>query len=135
MLNHIVMMGRLTRDPELRHTQAGTAVASFTVAVDRDFKDKETGERKTDFIDCVAWDKRAEFVSKYFLKGDPIEVNGVLTTRTYDDRDGKKRKVVEVNSDRISFPKQKKQRSDSEPEAGESQGFEELEGDDSTLPF
>lgn len=129
-MNSISISGRLTKDPELRRTQSGTAVCSFSVAVDRPgVKDK------TDFIDCVAWDKRAEFVSKYFLKGDPIEVNGVLTTRTYDDRDGKKRKAVEVNSDRISFPKQKKQRSDSEPEAGESQGFEELEGDDSTLPF
>ena len=129
-MNSISISGRLTKDPELRRTQSGTAVCSFSVAVDRPgVKDK------TDFIDCVAWDKRAEFVSKYFLKGDPIEVNGVLTTRTYDDRDGKKPKAVEVNSDRISFPKQKKQRSDSEPEAGESQGFEELEGDDSTLPF
>lgn len=99
-MNSISISGRLTKDPELRRTQNGTAVCSFCVAVDRPgVKDR------TDFIDCVAWDKRAEFVSKYFVKGDPIEVNGVLTTRTYDDRDGKKRKAVEVNSDRISFPK------------------------------
>lgn len=128
-MNSISISGRLTKDPELRRTQNGTAVCSFCVAVDRPgVKDK------TDFIDCVAWEKRGEFVSKYFSKGDPIEVNGVLTTRSYEDRDGNKRKSVEVNCDRISFTKQKKQRGDSEPEAG-GEGFTELEGDDGTLPF
>lgn len=128
-MNSISISGRLTRDPELRRTQGGTAVCSFCVAVDRPgVKDK------VDFIDCVAWEKRGEFVSKYFSKGDPIEVNGVLTTRSYEDRDGNKRKAVEVNCDHISFTKQKNQRSDSEPEAG-GEGFTELEGDNGTLPF
>lgn len=96
MLNHIVIMGRLTRDPELRHTQAGTAVASFTVAVDRDFKDKETGERKTDFIDCVAWRSTAEFVCKYFAKGRMMAVEGRLQLRDWVDKEKNKRRSAEI---------------------------------------
>ena len=96
MLNHIVIMGRLTRDPELRHTQAGTAVASFTVAVDRDFKNKETGERVTDFIDCVAWRSTGEFVSKYFAKGRMAVVEGRLQLRDWTDKEGNKRRSAEI---------------------------------------
>ena len=103
MLNHIVIMGRLTRDPELRHTQSGTAVASFTVAVDRDFKDKETGERKTDFIDCVAWRSTGEFVSKYFAKGRMAVVEGRLQIRDWTDKEGGKRRSAEIIADNIYF--------------------------------
>ena len=83
MLNRIILMGRLTRDPELRHTQTGTPVASFSLAVDRDFKDKSTGERTTDFIDVVAWRSTAEFVSKYFTKGRMAVVEGRLQIRDW----------------------------------------------------
>ena len=103
MLNKIVVMGRLTRDPELRHTQSGTAVASFTVAVDRDFKDKETGERKTDFIDCVAWRSTGEFVSKYFAMGRMAVVIGRLQLRDWTDRDGNKRRAAEIVADSVYF--------------------------------
>ena len=103
MLNHIVIMGRLTRDPELRHTQSGTAVASFTVAVDRDFKDKETGERKTDFIDCVAWRSTGEFVSKYFAKGRMAVVEGRLQLRDWKDKEGNKRRSAEVLASSVYF--------------------------------
>ena len=89
MLNRTVLMGRLTRDPELRHTQTGTPVASFSLAVDRDFKDKTTGEKATDFIDIVAWRQSAEFVCKYFRKGNMIAVNSSLQTRNYEDKNGK----------------------------------------------
>ena len=94
MLNHIVIMGRLTRDPELRHTQTGTAVASFTLAVDRDFKDKQTGERATDFIDVVAWRQTAELVSRYFSKGRMAVVEGRLQIRDWTDKEGNKRRSV-----------------------------------------
>ena len=103
MLNHIVVMGRLTRDPELRHTQAGTAVASFTVAVDRDYKSKETGERETDFIDCIAWRSTGEFVSKYFAKGRMAVVEGRLQIRDWTDREGGKRRSAEVVADNVYF--------------------------------
>lgn len=86
MLNKVCIMGRLTRDPELRHTQSGTAVASFSLAVDRDFKDKQTGEKATDFIDVVAWRGTAEFVSRFFSKGRMAVVDGRLQTRSYEDK-------------------------------------------------
>ena len=88
MLNHIAIMGRLTRDPELRRTGSGGAVASFTVAVDRDFAPKDGGERKTDFINCVAWRQTGEFISKYFTKGRMIVVDGRLEMRDWTDKDG-----------------------------------------------
>ena len=91
MLNHIVIMGRLARDPELRHTQSGTAVTSFTLAVDRDFKDKNTGERTTDWIDVVAWRGTGEFVSRYFAKGRMAVVEGRLQIRDWTDKEGNKR--------------------------------------------
>ena len=103
MLNHIIVMGRLTRDPELRHTQSGTAVASFTVAVDRDFKDKATGERKTDFIDCVAWRSTGEFVAKYFGKGRMAVVEGRLQLRDWTEKEGNKRRSAEILVSSVYF--------------------------------
>jgi len=96
MLNHITIMGRLTRDPELRRTGSGVAVASFRVAVDRDFVSKDGGERKTDFIDCVAWRQTGEFISKYFTKGRMIVVDGRLEMRDWTDKDGNKRTSAEI---------------------------------------
>ena len=103
MLNHIVIMGRLTRDPELRRTGTGIAVASFTVAVDRDFGGRDGGERETDFIDCVAWRTTGEFVSKYFTKGSMIVVSGRLQIRGWTDKDGNKRRTAEVVADNVYF--------------------------------
>ena len=103
MLNHIVIMGRLTRDPELRRTGTGTAVASFTVAVDRDFGGRDGGEKETDFIDCVAWRQTGEFVSKYFTKGRMIVVSGRLQIRSWNDKDGNKRRTAEVVADNCYF--------------------------------
>ncbi len=103
MLNRIILMGRLTRDPELRRTQSGVAVASFSLAVDRDFADKSTGTRATDFIDIVAWRGTAEFVSKYFSKGRMAVVEGRLQIRDWQDRDGNKRRSAEVVADNIYF--------------------------------
>ena len=96
MLNHIVIMGRLVRDPELRRTGNGIAVASFRVAVDRDFAPKDGGERKADFIDCVAWRQTGEFISKYFTKGRMIVVDGRLEMRDWTDKDGNKRTSAEI---------------------------------------
>ena len=103
MLNRIVLMGRLTRDPELRRTQNGTAVTSFSLAVDRDFKDKTTGEKSTDFIDIVAWRQTAEFVSRFFTKGRMAVVEGRLQLRDWTDRDGNKRRTAEVIADNVYF--------------------------------
>ena len=103
MLNHIVIMGRLTRDPELRRTGSGIAVASFTLAVDRDFAPKDGGERETDFIDCVAWRQTGEFVSKYFAKGRMAVVSGRLQIRNWTDKDGGKRRSTEVIADNVYF--------------------------------
>ena len=103
MLNHIVIMGRLTRDPELRYTQSQTPVASFTLAVDRDFGGRDGGEKQTDFIDCVAWRQTGEFVSKYFRKGSMIVVSGRLQSRKWQDRDGNNRTSWEVNADNVYF--------------------------------
>ena len=103
MLNHIVVMGRLTRDPELRNTQSGTPVASFTVACDRDFKDKNTGERATDFIDCVAWRSTGEFVGKYLAKGRMAVVEGRLQLRDWTDKEGNKRRSAEIVADNVYF--------------------------------
>ena len=103
MLNRIILMGRLTRDPELRHTQTGTPVASFSLAVDRDFKDKTTGEKSTDFIDIVAWRQTAEFVSRFFTKGRMAVVEGRLQIRDYTNKDGQKRRVAEIVADNIYF--------------------------------
>lgn len=112
MLNQIVIMGRLTRDPELRRTGTGLAVASFTVAVDRDWPSKDTGEKETDFIDCVAWRQTGEFVSKYFSKGSMIVVSGRLQIRPWTDKDGNKRKTAEIVADNVYFGESKKKESD-----------------------
>ena len=103
MLNHITIMGRLVRDPELRRTGSGVAVASFTVAVDRDFGGRDGGEKETDFIDCVAWRQTGEFVSKYFTKGRMIVVSGRLQIRSWNDKDGNKRRTAEVVADNCYF--------------------------------
>lgn len=108
MLNHIDLMGRLTRDPELRRTGSGIAVANFTIAVDRDFK-SQSGEKETDFIDCVAWRSTAEFVSKYFKKGSMAVVSGRLTIRVWDDKDGNKRRTAEVVADSVYFGSSKRE--------------------------
>lgn len=145
MLNHIVIMGRLTRDPELRRTGSGLAVAGFTVAVDRDFANKDSGERETDFIDCVAWRSTGEFVSKYFTKGSMAVVSGRLQIRSWEDKDGNKRRTAEIVADSVYFGGSK--RSDQQPAgaSGDSPSynpptpqmaeFEELDGDDEQLPF
>ena len=107
MLNKIFIMGRLTRDPELRRTQSGTAVTSFSLAVDRDFK-SQSGEKETDFIDVVAWRSTAEFVAKYFTKGRMAVVEGRLQIRDWTDKDGNKRRNAEVLADNIYFGDAKK---------------------------
>ncbi len=128
MLNKIVLMGRLTRDPELKRTNTGVAVTSFALAVDRDFKDKQTGEKETDFIDVVVWRNTAEFVSKYFTKGRMAVVEGRLQIRTWD-KDGVKQRAAEVIADNVYFADNKSE--GQKPKAG---GFEEIE-DDGGLPF
>ena len=136
MLNKIFIMGRLTRDPELRHTQSGTAVASFSLAVDRDFKEQD-GSRATDFIDCVAWRSSAEFVDKYFSKGRMAVVEGRLQIRDWTDKDGNKRRSAEVVADSVYFGDSKRDGGDtvqSEPQSEPQSGFSEVE-DDGDLPF
>lgn len=137
MLNHIVIMGRLAKDPELRRTQSGTAVTSFRLAVDRDFKDKQTGDRATDWIGCVAWRNTAEFAEKYFHKGEMAVVEGRLQMRDWTDKEGEKRTSAEVQVDNIYFGGQKKdgdkQQSYSRPEAEPT--FCDLSDDDGDLPF
>ena len=126
MLNKIFLMGRLTRDPELRRTQTGTPVASFSLAVDRDFKDKATGERSTDFIDVVAWRQTAEFVSRYFAKGRMIIVEGRMQNRSWTDKEGNKRRSTEIIVDAAHFGDSKPKGEDGEPQeppAGGGDGF------------
>lgn len=144
MLNHIVIMGRLTRDPDLRYTQSQLPVVSFTLAVDRDFSGKDGGEKQTDFIDCVAWRSTAEFVNKYFTKGSMAAVSGRLQLRDWTDREGSKRRSAEVIVDNIYFGGSKKdnsaasqsapQQSHSAP-AYEQSHFVEMDDGDEELPF
>ena len=122
MLNHITIMGRLTRDPELRYTQSQTPVASFTLAVDRDFASRDGGERQTDFIDCVAWRQSAEFVNKYFSKGSMAVVAGRLQIRDWNDRDGNKRRSAEVVVENIYFGESKRREDGAAPARRESYG-------------
>ncbi|MCF2661589.1 single-stranded DNA-binding protein [Pseudoflavonifractor phocaeensis] len=122
MLNRIIIMGRLARDPELRRTQTGTPVASFRLAVDRDFKDKSTGERSTDWIDVVAWRATAEFVSRYFTKGRMAVVEGRLQMRDWTDKDGNKRTSAEVVADNVYFGDSKRDGEGGGYSAGYSQG-------------
>ena len=137
MLNHITVMGRLTKDPELRRTGSGVAVASFTVAVDRDFGGKDGGEKETDFIDCVAWRQTGEFVSKHFTKGRMIAVSGRLQIRSWTDKDGNKRRTAEIVADSAYFCGDKNN-SDLPSEAAAkptAQDFVLLEDEDTQLPF
>ncbi len=154
MLNHITIMGRLTRDPELRYTQNQTPVASFTVAVDRDYSGRDGGEKQTDFIDCVAWRGTGEFVSKYFAKGSMAVVSGRLQMRDWQDKDGNKRRNAEVVAESIYFGESKKSDSKLSGEVRQAHGresvdslgekypdvvrrgtFSELTEDDGDLPF
>ena len=154
MLNQIVLMGRLTRDPELRRTGTGTAVATFSLAVDRDFANSTTGERETDFIDIVAWRNTAEFVSKYFTKGRMAVVTGRLQIRNWNDKDGNKRRSAEVIADSVYFGDSKREGGDAgyapsyasaapannygyaAPSApAPSSDFAMIEDEDSQLPF
>ena len=122
MLNHITIMGRLTRDPELRRTGSGIAVASFTVAVDRDFGGRDGGEKETDFIDCVAWRQTGEFVSKYFTKGRMIVVSGRLQIRSWTDKDGNKRRTAEVVADNCYFGDSKRDSDGGSSDGGNTYG-------------
>ena len=148
MLNHIVLMGRLTRDPELRHTGSGTAVASFTIAVDRDFADKQSGEKETDFIECVAWRQTGEFVSKYFTKGRMIVVSGRLQVRKWKNKEGENRYSTEVVADSCYFGDSKREESSSNSYGQQTGGYDApayptapasdfamLDDDDAQLPF
>ena len=107
-LNHICIMGRMTKDPELRRTGSGVAVTSFTLAVDRDIANKETGEKETDFIDCNAWRGTGEFVAKHFSKGSMAIVSGRLQIRNWIDKEGNKRRSAEVVADSVYFGDSKK---------------------------
>ena len=122
MLNHITIMGRLVRDPELRYTQSQTPVASFTLAVDRDFASRDGGERQTDFIDCVAWRQTGEFVSKYFTKGSMAVVAGRLQIRDWTDRDGNKRRTAEVVAENVYFGESKRREDGAAPARRDSYG-------------
>ena len=117
MLNHIVIMGRLTRDPEFRATGSGTSVANFSVAVDRDFSGKDGGEKETDFIDCVAWRKTAEFITKYMRKGSMVVISGRLQIRTWQDKDGNNRRTAEVVADSVYFGENKRDAGTAAPAA------------------
>lgn len=131
MLNSVIIMGRLTRDPELRRTQGGTAVTSFTMAVDRDFK-SQSGEKETDFIDVVGWRNTGEFAAKYLAKGRMAAVEGRIQVRDWQDKDGNRRKSVEVVADNVYFADSKR---DSKPqESRDDQEFDEIE-DDGDFPF
>lgn len=143
MLNHIVIMGRLTADPEVRTTPNGVSVTTFRLACDRDRKSKDTGERETDFISVVAWRNTADFVAKYFSKGRMAVVEGRLQIRPYTDRDGNKRTATEVIAENVYFGDSKKDgdgpRSDYDDSgpapADTGNKFSELEDNDGDLPF
>ena len=137
MLNQIVIMGRLVRDPELRRTGSGTAVTSFTLAVDRDFSGKDSTEKETDFIECVAWRQTGEFVSKYFTKGRMAVVAGRLQIRNWTDKDGNKRRSAEVVAENVYFADSKKETDSAAPyaEPAPASDFAMLQDDDAQLPF
>ena len=141
MLNHITLMGRLVADPDMRTTPSGAAVTTMRLAVDRDFKNKQTGEKETDFITVVAWRQTAEFVSRYFTKGRMAVVEGRLQIRPYTDRDGNKRTAAEVVADNVYFGDSQKggDSANTSPEyqkpAQQSADFQELADDDGDPPF
>ena len=133
MLNRIVIMGRLTADPELRRTGTGIAVTSFTLAVDRDYAGKDGGEKETDFIDCVAWRNTGEFVAKHFSKGRMAVASGRLQIRSYIDKDGNKRRNAEVIADSVYFGDSKNNNTSQSP--APAQAFAAIEMPDYELPF
>ena len=149
MLNKVILMGRLTRDPELRHTQSDVPVASFSLAVDRGYSRRDDSQQNVDFINIVAWRNTAEFVSKWFSKGQLVAVSGRLQVRTYKDRDDNTRTVYEVVADECFFAESKRDSASvssfapdmSAPVSGglnsvsSASDFEELVGDDGELPF
>ena len=139
MLNHITIMGRLTKQPELRRTGSGVAVTSFTVAVDRDIANKETGKKETDFIDCVAWRSTGEFVEKYFNKGSMAVVSGRLQIREWTDKDGNKRRSAEVVADNVYFGESKKDDTGfvktTPATVPAQQSFQPIDVPDEQLPF
>ena len=130
MLNHITIMGRLVRDPEMRRTGAGVAVTSFTLAVDRDF-----GEKEADFFDCVAWRNTAEFTDKYFSKGRMAVVSGRLQKRSWTDKDGNKRSTWEIVAENVYFGDSKNTGNNSEETAAPAKDFPVLDFGDNQLPF
>ena len=135
MLNNIVIMGRLTRDPELRRTQTGVAVASFTLACERDFA-PQGADKETDFIDIVSWRYTAEFVEKYFSKGQMAVVTGRLQIRNWEDKEGNKRRSAEILADHVYFGEGKRDKAtQGEPQYDPQGGFSETEDDDPNLPF
>ena len=131
MINKAILMGRLTRDPELRHTGTGTPVCSFTIAIDNGYGE----DKKTDFINCVAWNKTAEFVSNYFAKGRMTIVIGRISTRSWDGQDGKKCYATEVVASEVSFGESKRDDSSSAASDSSSEEFVPLMGDDEDLPW
>lgn len=155
MYNHVAVQGRLVRDPELRKTQSDVSVANFAIAVDRDFKDRETGERQADFFDVVVWRGTADFVANFFHKGDPAVVSGRLQNNRYTDKDGNNRVRVEILAENVYFGSSKRESSGGEsggsvrkPEQGQNtggqtqmggyannEGFAELTEEDGDLPF
>ena len=132
MLNHIVIRGRMVRGPEFRKTRSGTSVASFTLAVDRDFT-SEGAEKETDFIDCVAWKGTADFVSGYFFKGSMAVVDGRLQLRDWKDKDGNKRRSAEIVANRVYFGEGKRNTEPQDP--GNPGGFTMMEDDGEEPPF
>lgn len=139
MLNKIVLQGRLCSDPELRHTQSGAAVSSFTLAVDRDFK-SHSGERETDFVNCTAWKSVAEFTARYLSRGRLAIVEGRLQSRRYTDKDGKNRTAYEVVASSVYFGDSKKESDPLDKLADDAAtvsepSFQEMEDDPSELPF
>ena len=133
MLNRIIIMGRLTADPELRRTGTGIAVTSFTLAVDRDYTGKDGGEKETDFIDCVAWRNTGEFVAKHFTKGRMAVASGRLQIRSYTDKDGNKRRIAEVIADSVYFGDSKSSSANQAPVLAPN--FTPFNMADSDLPF
>ena len=140
MLNQTFIMGRLARDPEVRHTQSGVTVCSFTLAVDRDIKDKQTGERKTDWIPVTAWRGTAELISRYLHKGDSIVVVGRLEIQEWTDKQGNKRTTPNVSAENVYFTGGRRQETAQsyqrqEHEDQQEQNFEYLDDDQTELPF
>ena len=134
MLNKIIIMGRLCADPELRRTNNGTAVASITLACDRDFKN-QNGDKETDFIPVVAWRNTAEFLERYFTKGRMAVVEGRIQTRSWNDKDGNKRTTTEIVADNIYFGDSSKGMATGAEMRAMERGFEELNSDDGALPW